>query len=146
MDDIYNFIKFTLEKKEKVYINENKYDDKYNIKEINEKLLLIKNFFDDFQKERDKEKNNKNYNLSQNDFNKIRKLAISKGGFMTMENRRELYKKILCYNQDILTTKKYYNTIWINKNKLTLYNRNEFLFQFLNHNKDRAKLILKEVI
>ena len=138
MDDIYNFIKFTLEKKEKVYINENKYDDKYNIKEINEKLLLIKNFFDDFQKERDKEKNIKNYNLSQNDFNKIRKLAISKGGFMTMENRRELYKKILCYNQDILTTKKYYNTIWINKNKLTLYNRNEFLFQFLNHNKDRS--------
>ena len=80
MDDIYNFIKFTLEKKEKVYINENKYDDKYNIKEINEKLLLIKNFFDDFQKERDKEKNIKNYNLSQNDFNKIRKLAISKEG------------------------------------------------------------------
>ena len=75
MDDIYNFIKFTLEKKEKVYINENKYDDKYNIKEINEKLLLIKNFFDDFQKERDKEKNIKNYNLSQNDFNKIRKLT-----------------------------------------------------------------------
>ena len=51
-----------------------------NINEINEKLLLIKNFFDDFQKERDKEKNNKNYNLSQNDFNKIRKLAISKEG------------------------------------------------------------------
>jgi hypothetical protein len=28
-----------------------------------------------------------------------------------MENRRELYKKILCYNQDILTTKKYYNNM-----------------------------------
>ena len=95
MDDIYNIIKFTLEKKEKVYINENKYDNKYNINEINEKLLLIKNFFDDFQKEKDKDKNIKNFNLSQNDFNKIRKLAISKGVFMTMENRRELYKKIL---------------------------------------------------
>ena len=57
MDDIYNIIKFTLEKKEKVYINENKYDNKYNINEINEKLLLIKNFFDDFHKERDKVKN-----------------------------------------------------------------------------------------
>ncbi len=29
MDDIYNIIKFTLEKKEKVYINKNKYDNKY---------------------------------------------------------------------------------------------------------------------
>jgi hypothetical protein len=54
MDDIYNIIKFTLEKKEKVYINENKYDNKYNINKINEKLLLIKNFFDDFQKKETK--------------------------------------------------------------------------------------------
>ncbi len=34
-----------------------------NINEINEKLLLIKNFFDDFQKEKDKDKNIKNFNL-----------------------------------------------------------------------------------
>ncbi len=54
MDDIYNFIKFTLEKKEKVYINENKYDDKYNINEINEKLLLIKIFSMIFKKKKTK--------------------------------------------------------------------------------------------
>ncbi len=137
MDDIYNFVKYTLEQKERIYINDKLYDNKYTVNEINEKIMSIKNFIDNFQKERDKDKISKNYNLSQNDYQTIREFAISKGGFMTMEFRRELYKKILCYNENNISTKKYFNTIWINKNKLSLYNRNEFLFQFLRPNKTR---------
>ena len=137
MDDIYNFVKYTLNQQERIYINEKLYDNKYTVNEINEKIILIKNFIDNFQKERDKDKISKNYNLSQNDFKKLREFAISKGGFMTMEFRRELYKKILCYNENNISSKKYFNTIWINKKKLSLYNRNEFLFQFLRSNKNR---------
>ena len=46
----------------------------------------------------------------------IKKIIKIKGGFMTMENRRELYKQILGYNQNIITSIKNYNIIWINKN------------------------------
>ena len=108
MDDIYNFVKYTLNQQERIYINEKLYDNKYTVNEINEKIILIKNFIDNFQKERDKDKISKNYNLSQNDFKKLREFAISKGGFMTMEFRRELYKKILCYNENNISSKKYF--------------------------------------
>lgn len=46
----------------------------------------------------------------------IKKIIKIKGGFMTMENRRDLYKQILCDNQNILISIKYYKIIWMNKN------------------------------
>lgn len=42
-------------------------------------------------------------------FNTIKELAVNKGGFLSMENRRFLYKKILNVNEKKYN--KYYDTI-----------------------------------
>lgn len=60
-------------------------------------------------------------------FNTIKELAVNKGGFLSMENRRFLYKKILNVNEKKYN--KYYDTIWINKQNNKLYTKEEYLYQ-----------------
>ena len=81
------------------------------------------------------QKNEKIY-LKDEDFEKLRELSTTSGGFLTMSNRRKIYKLILCYepfNQDI----DYYNTIWINKDDSTLIFKREPLNMSFNSNPDR---------
>ena len=81
------------------------------------------------------QKNDKIY-LKDEDFEKLRELSSTSGGFLTMSNRQKIYKLILCYepfNQDI----NYYNTIWINKNDSTLIFKREPLKMSFNSNPDR---------
>lgn len=65
--------------------------------------------------------------LTLEQFNKIKELAVNKGGFLSMENRRFLYKKILNVNENEYN--KYYDTIWINKSNNQLYTKEEYLYQ-----------------
>lgn len=72
-------------------------------------------------------KTNQNY-LTDEQYNKIKELAVSKGGFLTSELRHHLYKRILCVNQS--KYQKYYETIWVNKANADLYVKNEYLYGF----------------
>ena len=54
-------------------------------------------------------------------------IAAKKGGFLSIENRKFLYKKILNVNEDKYN--KYYDTIWINKQNNQLYSKKEYLYQ-----------------
>ena len=65
--------------------------------------------------------------LTLEQFNTIKELAVNKGGFLSMENRRFLYKKILNVNEKKYN--KYYDTIWINKQNNKLYTKEEYLYQ-----------------
>ena len=65
--------------------------------------------------------------LTLDQFNTIKELAVNKGGFLSMENRRFLYKKILNVNEKKYN--KYYDTIWINKQNNKLYTKEEYLYQ-----------------
>ena len=65
--------------------------------------------------------------LTLEQFNTIKELAVNKGGFLSMENRRFLYKKILNVNKKKYN--KYYDTIWINKQNNKLYTKEEYLYQ-----------------
>ena len=65
--------------------------------------------------------------LTLDQFNTIKELAVNKGGFLSMENRRFLYKKILNVNENKYN--KYYDTIWINKQNNKLYTKEEYLYQ-----------------
>ena len=65
--------------------------------------------------------------LTLEQFNTIKELAVNKGGFLSMENRRFLYKKILNVNEKKYN--KYYDTIWINKQNNKLYTKEEYLSQ-----------------
>ena len=65
--------------------------------------------------------------LTLDQFNTLKELAVNKGGFLSMENRRFLYKKILNVNEKKYN--KYYDTIWINKQNNKLYTKEEYLYQ-----------------
>ena len=65
--------------------------------------------------------------LTKEQLNKIKEIAAKKGGFLSIENRKFLYKKILNVNEDKYN--KYYDTIWINKQNNQLYSKKEYLYQ-----------------
>ena len=86
------YAQFYLESKEKKYINETKYDGILTGQEINEKQSKLKQII---------EISNKSINkvfLSGNDYNTLHELAVTKGGFLSMKFRREIYKKLLYYS------------------------------------------------
>ena len=86
------YAQFYLESKEKKYITETKYNSFLTGQEINEKHSKIKQII---------ETSNKSINkvfLSENDYNILHELAITKGGFLSMKFRKEIYKKLLYYS------------------------------------------------
>ena len=139
-----------LEKNENDYIINTKYEGKLSGEEIEEKSKKIKDIILKINSNISSNKS-KNY-LSEEDYNTLRELAISKGGFLNMKFRREIYKIFLFFNEDELKDKnsiknnnknytpslKYYKNIWIDKKKSKLYWKNEYLNQELIYSKDRA--------
>ena len=71
--------------------------------------------------------NSKEKVLTKAQLSKVKEIAANKGGFLSMENRRFLYKKILNVNENEYN--KYYDTIWINKSNNQLYTKEEYLYQ-----------------
>jgi len=141
-----------LEKMENDYIIE-KYEGKITSKEIDEKTSKIKETLIKIKNELSSNKN-KNY-LSEENYNTLRELATSKGGFLNMKFRRDIYKILLFFNEDELDDKnnnnknkdnnknyipslKFYKNIWIDKKTTDLYWKNEYLNQELLYSKDRA--------
>ena len=143
-----------LEKNENDYIINTKYEGKISPKEIEEKTKKINDLISKINNRLSSNKS-KNY-LSEEDYNSLRELAISKGGFLNMKFRREIYKILLFFNEDDLSNTflseeknlnknknyipslKYYKNIWINKNDANLYWKNEYINQELLYSKDRS--------
>ena len=83
---------FSLEEKENEFILNPNNRKIYLNSEINEKMNKIKQTI---------ESSNKNISksfLSENDYNLFHDFAISKGGFLNMKLRREIYKKLLYFS------------------------------------------------
>ena len=151
------FAQKVLEKIENDYIVNTKYEEKLTGEEIEEKTKKIK---ETLSKINNDIKSNKNKNfLSDENYNLLRELAISKGGFLNMQLRRDIYKILLFFNEDeipediksnkkdlknneinknYIPSLKYYKNIWIDKNTTNLYWKNEYLNQELLFSKDRS--------
>ena len=134
-----------LEKNENDYIINTKYEGKISEKEIEEKSNKIKEILSKIKNNLSSNK----YYLSEEDYNILHELAISKGGFLKMKYRREIYKILLFYNEDDLSEKeiknknyipslKFYKNIWIDKKTGNLYWKNENIKQELLYSKDRS--------
>ena len=83
---------FSLEEKENEYILNPKHRKIYLTSEANEKNNKIKQTIESSHKNI-----SKNF-LSENDYNLFHEFAISKGGFLNMRFRKEIYKKLLYYS------------------------------------------------
>ena len=81
-----------LEEKEKEYISDINNEGKLTGSEINEKYNKIKQIIESSNKNL-----NKNF-LSEIDYKTLHDFAISKGGFLNMKLRKEIYKKLLYYS------------------------------------------------
>ena len=139
-----------LEKNENDYIINTKYEGKLTGEEIEEKSKKIKDIISKINSNISSNKT-KNY-LSEEDYNTLRELAISKGGFLNMQFRREIYKILLFFNEDKLKDKnssqknnknfepslKFFKNVWIDKKNTKLYWKNEYLDQELLYSKDRT--------
>ena len=140
-----------LEKKENDFIINTKYEGKITAHEIDEKTIKIKELINKINK--NISSNKSQIYLSEEDYNSLHELAISKGGFLNMKFRREIYKVLLYFNEeelsDNITNKnnqnnnyipslKYFKNIWIDKKTTNLYWKNEFINQELLYSKDRS--------
>ena len=154
------YIKFAqkvLEKNDNDIFLELKNKENLTANEIEEKSNKIKEIIAKMKKTSDIKSQ---IFLSEEDYNTLRELAISKGGFLNMKFRREIYKIFLFFKEDDLSEKflnqkksksnkisnnknyipslKYYKNIWIDKNTTNLYWKNEYIYQELLYSKDRS--------
>ena len=86
------YAQFCLEEKEKDFILDINIENKLTGIEINEKTNKIRQTIESSNKNM-----NKNF-LSENDYNLFHDFAVSKGGFLNMKFRKEIYKKLLYYS------------------------------------------------
>ena len=86
------YAQFCLEEKEKDFILDINNENKLTGIEINEKINKIRQTIESSNKNM-----NKNF-LSENDYNLFHDFAVSKGGFLNMKFRKEIYKKLLYYS------------------------------------------------
>jgi len=105
--------------REKIFEELHKIEEEINRKVNNDSFLTKKKNQIDLIRENLKEKTF----ISEGDFNKLKQFAVSKGGFILNENRRDLWKKIL--NVDLIEDK--FNFIFI-KEHLHKYQTND-IFQ-----------------
>ena len=149
-----DFAQKLLQKVENDYIINTKYEGKISPKEIEEKSKKINELILKINNNLSSKKP-LDY-LSEGDYNSFRELAISKGGFLNMKFRREIYKILLFFKEDDLSdtflTKdkninknknyipslKFYKNIWIDKKSTDLFWKNEYINQELLYSKDRA--------
>ena len=139
-----------LEQKENDFIIKTKYEGNMTSEEIDSKTkklteLISKIKLDIFS-------NKSKIYLSEENYKELINLAISKGGFLNMKFRREIYKILLFFNEDNLSEKnkdknlknnyipscQYYKNIWIDKNTTNLYWKKEYINQEFIYSKDRA--------
>ena len=86
------YAQYYLEQKEREYISDTNIEVKLTGLEINEKYNKIKQIIESSNKNL-----NKNF-LSEIDYKSLHDFAISKGGFLNMKLRKEIYKKLLYYS------------------------------------------------
>ena len=139
-----NFIQNILQSKENEYFNKILFKQ-ISPKDFNNKNNEINNVINNFNYEINIKNNNniiientKFIYLKKQDYNKLHELSITKGGFLTMKNRQEIYKKILCYDYNF--SNYFYDTIWINKKNCKLYQKKEFIYKYSYFNKDRKTI------
>ena len=158
LDEQYiEFAQKVLEKKDNEIFLELKNKENLTVNEIEEKTNKIKVIIAKMKKT---SANKTQKYLSEEDYNTLRELAISKGGFLNMKFRREIYKILLFFNEDDLSEKflnqknsysnktsnnknyipslKYYKNIWIDKTTTNLYWKNEYINQELLYSKERS--------
>ena len=145
------FAQKLLEKKENDYIINTKYEGRMTSEEIDTKTKKIKEIISKIQQDIISNKS-KNY-LSEDNYKDLTNLAITKGGFLNMKFRRDIYKILLFYNEENLSEKNnkdkndkksyipylnFYKNIWINKKENNLYWKKEYINQEMHFTKDRS--------
>ena len=126
------FALYTLEEKENEYILKPNNRKIYLSLEANEKINKIKQTI---------ESSNKNISknfLSENDYNLFHEFAISKGGFLNMKYRKEIYKKLLYYSNQNINQ----NNIINNKAKVNNKNNQNIPNNNINNNQQNNALIM----
>ena len=93
------YAQYFLEEKEKEYILDKNNEGKLTGLEINEKTNKIRQTIESSNKSTNK------YFLSENDYNLFHDFAVSKGGFLNMKFRKDIYKKLLYYSSNPLNNK-----------------------------------------
>jgi len=125
---------FSLEEKENENILNQKNRKIYLSSEANEKINKIRQTI---------ESSNKNISknfLSENDYNLFHDFAISKGGFLNMKFRKEIYKKLLYYSNQNLNQ----NNILNNKAKVNNKNNQNNSNNINNEQSNYASSLVKE--
>ena len=116
-----NYVQFTLEEKEKGHVISQCKNDRKFLVFFQEKSRQISDFLRNFSGK------NAGVFLSEKDFDTLKSFALSKGGFLTLENRRKIYKILL--NCEKKSEKNdYFTTFWINKKRCEVYKINEFIY------------------
>jgi len=141
------FAQKVLEKNENDFILNTKYEGKMTSEELDTKTKKLEEIIIKIKKDI----SSKNY-LSEENYKELINLAISKGGFLTMKFRREIYKILLFFNEEELSEKnelknnqknfipflQYFKNVWINKENNELYFKKEYINQEWLYYKDRA--------
>ena len=144
------FAQKILERKENDFIINTKYEGAMTSEEIDSKTKELKELISKIKLDILSE--NSNIYLSEENYKELTNLAISKGGFLNMKFRREIYKILLFFNEDNLSEKnkdkylknnyipsyQYYKNIWIDKNTSDLYWKKEYINQEMLYSKDRG--------
>ena len=144
------FAKKILEKKENEYIINTKYEGSITSEEIDSKTKKLEKIITKIKQ--DISSNKSNVYLNDDNYKELCNLAISKGGFLSMKYRREIYKILLFFTDEQLSKEnradinlknhippfEYFKNIWIDKETTKLYWKNEYVHQELHFTKDRA--------
>ena len=144
------FAKKILEKKENEYIINTKYEGSITSEEIDSKTKKLEKIITKIKQ--DISSNKSNVYLNDDNYKELCNLAISKGGFLNMKYRREIYKILLFFTDEQLSKEnradinlknhippfEYFKNIWIDKETTKLYWKNEYVYQELHFTKDRA--------
>ena len=144
------FAQKVLEKNENDFILSTKYEGKMTPEEIDTKTKNIKDLISKIQ-HGIKSNKSKTY-LSDDNYKELINLAISKGGFLNMKFRREIYKILLYFEEEELSednkelsikknyipSSQYFKNIWIDKKSSNLYWKKEYINQEMLFSKDRS--------
>ena len=144
------FAQKVLEKIENDFILNTKYEGRITSEELDAKTKKLEEIIIKIKNEISS--NTSKYYLSEENYKELINLAVSKGGFLSMKFRREIYKILLFFNEEQLSEKnegknnnknfepyfQYFKNVWINKENNELYLKKEYINQELIYYKDRA--------
>ena len=97
------FAQKVLEKNENDFILNTKYEGRITSEELDAKTKKLEEIIIKIKKEISLN-TSKNY-LSEENYKELINLAVSKGGFLNMKFRREIYKILLFFNEEQLSEK-----------------------------------------